>query len=119
MSKHGSGVFKYGRRHYAPYEMDRYIDWARKVQMKVLFGNLEDPTIGPLEEAGGLACFPAAFWLEPHWRNTVKYPDDWLLSHAREQDTVLLVHPENVLQSPKISQSFIRLIDSIETKILP
>jgi hypothetical protein len=119
MSKHGSGVFKYGRRHYAPYEMDKYIEWARRTKMKVLFGNLEDPTIEPLDTELGVACFPAAFWLEPYWRNTVKFPDDWLFSNARERDTVLLVHPENVLESPKISQSFIRLIDGIETKILP
>ncbi len=119
MSKHGSGVFKYGRRHYAPYEMDRYIDWARRVHMKTIFGNLEDPSITPLDEAGGLVCFPSAFWLEPHWRNTMKFPDDWLFTQARERDTVLLVHPENVLENPRISQSFIRMIDDIETKILP
>jgi hypothetical protein len=118
MSKHGSGVFKYGRRHYAPYEMDRYMEWAGRTQMKVLFGNLEDPSIGPLDMDRGAVCFPAAFWLEPYWRNTAKFSEDWLLSHARERDIVLLVHPENVLESPQISQSFIRLIDDVETKIL-
>lgn len=118
MSKHGSGTYKYGRSHYAPYEMDRYIDWARRTQMKVLFGNLEDPSIAPLGDDGGVICFPAAFWLEPSWRNTVKFSDDWLIDHAQESDTVLLVHPENVFENPKINQSFVRLISGLETKIL-
>src|ERR1043166_8227338 len=41
LSKHGSGKAKYGYRHHAPYEPERYIEWARQSQMKVFFGDLD------------------------------------------------------------------------------
>ncbi len=116
-SKHGSGSAKYGLRHYAPYEPEKYLDWACKAGMKVFFGNLEDPTISSVRN-NGLCAFPSAFWLEPHWRDTNAYPVEWLLKEAKTKDVVLLIHPENVLADAKLTEQFTRLISEVETKIL-
>ena len=70
LSKHGSGEAKYGLHHYAPYEPDNYIPWARRSGMKLFLGNLEDPSIRPSEDATGFRAYPSAFWLEPAWRDT-------------------------------------------------
>jgi len=118
LSKHGSGAGKYGYRHYAPYEPERYIDWARLSRMKVFFGNLEDPSIRPSKQANGFVAFPSAFWLEPDWRDTSLFPVDWLLSEARKSDVVLLLHPENVLEKPELAEEFARLVAELPTKIL-
>jgi hypothetical protein len=118
MSKHGSGGGKYGRRHYAPYEPDKYIEWAQRASMKVFFGNLEDPTLPPQKPRPGFLAFPSAFWLEPHWRDSKAFPVDWLLARAGQQDTVMLVHPENVLESPGLAADFQRIIGNLETKVL-
>lgn len=118
LSKHGSGGAQFGRHHYAPYEPDRYVEWARSASMRLFLGNLEDPTIEPPEARNGLMVFPAAFWLEPAWRDTSRFTVDWLAARARRQDVVLLVHPENVLADPRLIEDFRRLAGSVESRIL-
>jgi len=118
VSKHGSGGKKFGRRHYAPYEPQKYVDWARHCGMRAFFGNLEDPTIEADLPDPGFAFFPAAFWLEPSWRDATKFTIPWLLSQAKVKDTVLLVHPENVLESPELTKSFEQVVSTLETKTL-
>ncbi len=117
-SKHGSGVSKYGYHHHAPYEPEKYLEWGRQAQMRVFLGNLEDPSIRPLPETGGLLACPAAFWLEPYWRKTEVFTVDWLLSECRAVDMVLLIHPENVLESPELLAQFKEIVTRSETTIL-
>jgi hypothetical protein len=116
VSKHGSGRARYGRRHYAPYEPDRYADWARRSGMNLFLGNGEDPTTPSTTDAA-LTIFPAAFWLEPAWRDTARFPVGWLLEHAATIDTVLLLHPENVLAVPALRQQLDLLVRSLPTKV--
>ena len=118
MSKHGSGGAKFGFHHYAPYEPERYIDWARQSRMQLFLGNLQDPSVESKQDGDGLSFFPAAFWLETPWRETDKFPVDWLLDHARRRDIVLLVHPENVLGDPGLVSDFKKLIRTLESRIL-
>ncbi|MGO8925741.1 MAG: hypothetical protein ACLQU3_02425 [Limisphaerales bacterium] len=118
VSKHGSGGAKFGYHHYAPYEPEKYVEWAQKSSMGVFFGNLEDPTLTPVSSNGCFWTYPGAFWLEPHWRDTDRFPVDWLLTEAKKSDIVMLVHPENVLDSPPLIEDFQRIISTLETKIL-
>jgi len=117
-SKHGSGEARYGFHHYAPYEPDRYLEWAKEEGISFFFGNLEDPTLTPQYVPGGVLNFPSAFWLEPHWRDTKTFTTGWLMTQAQNRDIVLLAHPENVLASSELTVEFTRLIGSLETKIL-
>ncbi len=116
-SKHGSGGAKYGYHHFAPYEPQRYLEWARESGIRLFLGNLEDPTLQPKSGPGGVLNFPSAFWLEPHWRDTTSFTVEWLMTHAQNRDIVLLVHPENVLENPELTAAFKRLIGGLETKI--
>jgi len=116
-SKHGSGGARYGYHHFAPYEPQRYLEWAREAGMRLFLGNLEDPALTPKHGPGGVLNFPAAFWLEPHWRDTIAFTVDWLMINAKERDIVMLVHPENVLENPELTAAFNRLIGGLETKI--
>lgn len=118
VSKHGSGVVKYGLRHYAPYEPDKYIDWAQRIGLKLFLGNLEDPSIRPSMDATGFWAYPSAFWLEPAWRNTNVFTIDWILSEASSRDIVLLIHPENVLSSPTLTADFGRLLSFLDTRVV-
>jgi hypothetical protein len=118
VSKHGSGGAKYGFHHYAPYEPERYIEWAQQASMRIFLGNLEDPRLEPKRDAGGLLVFPSAFWLEPSWRDTKKFTMEWLSNRARSQDVVLLVHPENVLADPGLVADFKKLIGTLESRVL-
>lgn len=117
-SKHGSGRLHLGRHHYAPYEPERYLPWARQAGMKVFFGNQEDPRVRPLQE-DSLTFFPAAFWLEPHWRDTQKFPIEWLLHEAVERDVVMLLHADNVTADPGILREFVMAVEKLDTVVLP
>jgi hypothetical protein len=116
-SKHGSGHYHLGRHHYAPYEPDRYLPWGKRAGMKLFFGNLEDPQLRPTQDEG-LLSFPSAFWLEPHWRDTARFPIEWLLREAAERDVVMLLHPDNVTASPEIMSEFLIAIKSLKTVVL-
>jgi hypothetical protein len=117
-SKHGSGRLHLGRHHYAPYEPERYIPWAAEAGMRVFFGNLEDPELRSVQE-GELLVYPSAFWLEPFWRDTKRFPIEWLLREAEERDVVLLLHPDNVTSSAEIMREFLMAIERLETADLP
>jgi len=116
-SKHGSGMGKFGRRHYAPYEPERYREWADRVGMRAFFGNLEDPSIQPDFTNGKFAWFPSAFWLEPPWRDTEKFDIDWLITRAAETDLVMLVHPEGILEDPDLVRDFRAVIENVESRV--
>ena len=118
VSKHGSGRFKYGRHHHVPYEPQNYVNWARRAGMNVFFGNFENPALLPTNGIGPFIAYPSAFWLEPSWRDTDRYPLEWLLREGAVRDIVLLVHPDNFLEYPELTDQFDRLIRQLGTTIL-
>jgi hypothetical protein len=117
-SKHGSGRLHLGRHHFAPYEPERYLPWAKQAGMRLFFGNLEDPELSPVQD-GELLYYPSAFWLEPYWRDTKRFPIDWLLSEASARHIVMLLHPDNVTSSAEIMREFQMAVENLETAILP
>jgi hypothetical protein len=116
VSKHGSGGGRFGRHHYAPYEPQRYIEWANQAGMRLFLGNLEDPRLAP-KHVGGLEVFPSAFWLEPSWRDTEQFPVEWLNDYARHHDVTLLIHPENVLSQANLLADFKKLTLTLQSRI--
>jgi peptidoglycan/xylan/chitin deacetylase (PgdA/CDA1 family) len=118
LSKHGSGQHRYGRRHYAPYEPEKYVDWGRRTGMRLFMGNLEDPTVAATLDEDGFRSHPAAFWLEPPWRDVDRFTVDWLMDYARRSDVVLLVHPENIFADGALFRDFERVVASVETRVL-
>jgi hypothetical protein len=117
VSKHGSGGARFGFHHYAPYEPDKYVEWAQQASMQLFLGNLQDPTIEPTKTGSDFRFFPSAFWLEPHWRDAKRFTVDWLLDAARSRDIVLLVHPENVLANSGLVADFRKLIRTLESRL--
>jgi hypothetical protein len=117
-SKHGSGRLHIGRHHYPPYEPEKYLPWAKRAGLKLFFGNLEDPQLKPVQD-GELLYYPSAFWLEPFWRDTGKFPIEWLLREATKRDVVMLMHPDNVTASADIMREFKQAVETLETADLP
>ncbi len=62
--------------------------------------------------------YPAAFWLEPSWRDTRKFTIEWLLAQAKGSDIVLLMHPDNVLADPALTEDLESLLKSLDTRLL-
>lgn len=117
-SKHGSGKLHLGRHHFAPYEPERYLPWAREAGMRLFLGNLEDPEMSPVQD-GELLYYRSAFWLEPFWRDTKRFPMEWLLREALARDVVMLLHPDNVTASKEIMREFLMAVENLETAVLP
>lgn len=117
-SKHGSGRYRYGWHHFAPYQPERYLPWARRAGLRFFFGNREDPRLQPVED-GGLLVYPSAFWLEPQWRDKQKFPLDWLLREARQRHIVLLLHADNVTSDPEVMREFRIAVETLDAVILP
>ena len=118
VSKHGSGKHKYGFHHYAPYEPENYVEWARQSGMRLFLGNLEDPTIPPLAAEPGVRVYPSAFWLEPAWRDMRRFTVKWLHAEANKSDIVLLMHADNVLADPSLVADLKGLLSALDTKLL-
>jgi hypothetical protein len=118
VSKHGSGGAKYGRAHFAPYEPLKYEAWCAEANVRLFLGNLEDPTIDRVLGASGVTVFPAAYWLEPAWRDTQRFSVDWLIEYSRSNDVVVLIHPENTLGSDALRQDLGRLLRSCRCGVL-
>jgi hypothetical protein len=117
-SKHGSGKHKYGYNHYPNYEPEKYLKWGSQLGMKVFYGNLEDPAILSLYMNEGLLFFPAAFWLEHHWRNTALYNVNWLIRESKTRDIVLLIHVENIILNKVFFNELEIIINNSQFKIL-
>jgi hypothetical protein len=119
LSKHGSGGRRYGRHHHAPYEPEKYEAWCAESGVRYFLGNLEDPRILPFcSRLGDVRVYPAAFWLEPAWRDDAQFPVQWLVDRAQDDDIVLLIHAENVLASDKLIRDLERLLSTLKTRIL-
>jgi hypothetical protein len=115
-SKHGSGGYKYGFHHYAPYEPEKYTQWANHAGMKVFFGNSENPNINSFH-VEKLQYFPSAFWLEPHWRDTGKFTIEWLLNESSKRDIVLLFHPDNIIADDKLYEDLNFILDNTKSVV--
>ena len=116
-SKHGSGSIKYGWHHYFPYEPEKYCEWALDAGMTAFFGNKENPALEAYVK-DHFTYYPSAFWLEPSWRDTSKYPIHWLVVEALKRDIVMLMHPDNVLASNVLLKQLDFVLDSVPTVIL-
>lgn len=116
-SKHGSGKKRYGYYHFPEYEPEKYLNWGLQSGMKIFFGNLENPEISS-SFINNILYFPAAFWLEHNWRNTVSYDINWLIQESKIRDIVLLIHVENILGNKNFFDEFNKIIQNTEIKII-
>lgn len=111
-SKHGSGLRKFGKKHYPPYEPVKYLEWGKAASMRVFFGNGENPSL-PCDSNASLLYYPSAFWLEPAWRDRYTYPLSWLIREAKQRDVVMLLHPDNVVSDTLIMSEFLAAVDQL------
>jgi hypothetical protein len=117
-SKHGSGKYKYGINHYPSYEPEKYLEWGTKVGMKIFYGNLENPGLTSTITMNNILFFPAAYWLEPHWRDTKSFNSEWLIQESKIRDIVILIHVENVFSNHVLFEELESILANTEIKIL-
>lgn len=108
-TKHGSGELRLGRRHYAPYEPDKYRTWGDDAGVPFLFGNGVAQGESDFTSIDGF--FPNVFWLEPDYRSE-KFNDlEAALELARKHHVIFSTHPENLRAIPAVKKAFMRIVE--------
>lgn len=116
-TKHGSGELKLGRRHYAPYEPDKYREWAKALQLPFLFGNgiAKSPEVFSSKQD----FYPDMFWFEPGYQDEKFSSVDAALDAADAGSLVLIVHPENLYAIRKVKDDLTALIKKAKDRRIP
>ncbi len=117
-TKHGSGSWKSGRKHFPPYEPEKYCKWAELSGVPFLSGNLEDMN-APAIPNGNHHFYPGAFWID---RPYTKYDDNSLqkvLDSAKERSVFVLIHCADFLAIDKVSKGIRKLVSMSKEQNVP
>lgn len=107
-TKHGSGFTKLGRNHYAPYEEDKYREWAGDVKVKFPFGNAIGESKGDFENIKDF--YPKMFWMHSDYRHK-EFPKVEDAIEASKKTTVpVIIHPSNFIADPFVREEFQKLV---------
>jgi len=107
-SKHGSGKIKLGKHHYAPYEPDKYIEWAKKLNISFPFGNDICSCAEDLKITDDY--YPKIFWIEREYRNEHFKNLSKLIEVAKKEIVPILIHPSNFNSTAAVRNDFKELI---------
>ncbi|NVK65536.1 MAG: hypothetical protein HWE22_13170 [Flavobacteriales bacterium] len=107
-TKHGSGQEKLGKHHYAPYEEDKYREWATSANINFPFGNaicssLEDFQIND-------KFYPKMFWVHKDYRHQDFPTVENALDAAESLDVPVIIHPSNFIADSFVRQEFQKLV---------
>lgn len=108
-TKHGSGTYKLGKHHYPPYEENKYIDWARRLQIKFPFGNGIASNSNDFNIENGF--YKNMFWLEPEYRAESLSSIEEIIEIAKHQDVPVLIHPCNFYTFKVVRKEFEKLVE--------
>lgn len=113
-SKHGSGNLKLGKYHYAPFEPEKYLEWAKKLDVKFISGNDIAEKADDLYPVNNY--FSKIFWVERPYRSSHFYELDNLIDAAKSNDVVVLIHPCNFDSTQEVFDDFTKLINLAKNK---
>ncbi len=92
-TKHGSGQLKLGKHHYPKYEPDKYIAWAKDLNLKFPFGNEIGDSAESLIAKDNFHS--SMFWMERDYRHSSFSSLEQLIELAKTEQIVVIVHPAN------------------------
>jgi hypothetical protein len=107
-TKHGSGELTLGKRHYAPYEPEKYREWSRKIGLPFYFGNgvaMEPEAFKPAER-----FYPDMFWVDPGYQQPRLATIEKAIEIAQESTLVAIIHPENLRAIPSVAEEFSQMV---------
>lgn len=107
-TKHGSGEWKSGRKHYPLYEPDKYLKWSKTLGIPFLFGNRI------VEEPSEFYChdqfYPSMFWINKLYRDCERFTLHWAIDVAKENNVIVIIHPANFLASKQVRDDIRKLV---------
>ncbi len=113
-SKHGSGTYKLGKYHYAPYEPLKYKQWASELGLKYPSGNGIAETAVDLYANDGY--YENLFWLEPYYRAPKFNKLTDVVEAAKSGDVTVLIHPCNFVADKQTKEDFETLVQMAKSE---
>lgn len=108
-TKHGSGDLKLGKYHYAPYEPEKYSEWAKASGSGFHFGNLI------IDKAENFTCinglYPYMFWIDNGSRHAGLNKIEDVIELAKTKDVPVLIHPCEFNTSQDSRNDFMNLAE--------
>ncbi len=113
-SKHGSGKVKIGKYHYAPYEAEKYLEWAKQLNLKFPFGNEIGENENDFLQKNNF--HKSVFWIERDYRSSTFNTLEQLVEVASIHDVGVLIHPCNYDSTKNVADDFHELIKMAKEK---
>jgi hypothetical protein len=107
-TKHGSGVWKSGRKHYPLYEKDKYLEWSQALAISFLFGNEELADSQSLPASNSF--YPAMYWIDKLEHNISRQSVEWMLQYAGTSNVVVIIHPSNFVAQELVRDNMNKLV---------
>lgn len=111
-TKHGSGKLTLGRHHFAPYEPDKYLDWAERLNINFSFGNGIATSFEDLKPVDNF--YQSMFWLELNYRSDSFHRIEGVIEFAKDNVVVLVIHPSNFLTDMRVKSELLRIVKLAE-----
>jgi hypothetical protein len=108
-SKHGSGELKLGKFHYPLFEPEKYLEWAKKLNITYISGN--DIATNATDLYPQENYFSKIFWLEREYRSRDFFDLLQVVDAAKNNDVVVLIHPCNFDSTKAVRDDFKELVD--------
>lgn len=107
-TKHGSGNIKLGKNHFAPYEPDKYLEWAKASGIPFLFGNAISYYKNN-DDFRQSNYYPGAFWID-RLTDSNRYQIDEVLKISKRRNVVIIIHPENFIANSNVKKDMRHLV---------
>lgn len=114
-TKHGSGSYKLGKYHYAPYEPLKYMEWANKLNLTFYSGNGIAKCKEDLYEKNN-HFYSNAFWGERNYRDQNYNNIEDFVNAGISSDVIFLTHPENFYTHKILKQDVDNMISLADSK---
>lgn len=114
-TKHGSGSYKLGRFHYAPYEPLKYLEWADKLNLTFYSGNDIPKCQEDLYDKRN-HFYTNVFWGESNYRDKNFNNVEDFVDAALYKDVIFLTHPENFYTHKNVKNDVENMISRAKSK---
>jgi hypothetical protein len=107
-TKHGSGYYRLGKNHFAPYEPEKYIAWANQLGLKFSFGNQKANCRDNFQDPKDF--YPKMFWLESEHQENGFTSLNEIVDIANNNIVPIITHPENFCSRKEVRDSLQQLV---------
>ncbi len=112
-SKHGSGDMKLSRKHVMEYDEEKFSEFGLSSKLKFFIGNGSDYKES-IQYKDSFINFPSVVWLDNQELHGSDFSLDDVITHARDNPVIVLLHPMWWCTRGDVKESLVYLIENSE-----